>query len=367
MFTCPNCRQRLVRFTGPKGIVFVCPRCGGRAVGMAVVRRWAGERITKALWLRGMKKTDAGGKKCPVCNRWMREIPLPVDGRELRLDLCRDCRFVWFDSQEFEQLPVVPEKPTPEHALPLETRERLAVAQIKRRAEMAKYEEPEGRTFGGTPPEESWKWIPAVFGFPVEIEVEPVQSIPWVTWGLGAVLGLVFLLTFQNLKGVIDQWGFIPDQAYRHGGATWLTGFFLHGGWFHLLANAYFLLIFGDNVEEYLGRWRYLALLVLATFCGDLAHMLLDPRGDVPSVGASGGISGVIVFYALQFPRAQLAFFLRWFYWLRIPAFVALALWIFLQFLGAAVQIEGLSEVSSLAHLGGALVGVLAWIVWRNR
>jgi membrane associated rhomboid family serine protease len=75
----------------------------------------------------------------------------------------------------------------------------------------------------------------------------------------------------------------------------------------------------------------------------------------------------VIVFYALQFPRAQLAFFLRWFYWLRIPAFVALAFWLFLQFLGAAVQIEGLSEVSSLAHLGGALVGVLAWIVWRNR
>jgi membrane associated rhomboid family serine protease len=314
-----------------------------------------------------MKKSDAGGKRCPVCGRWMREIPVPVDGRELCLDLCRDCRFVWFDPKEFDQLPVVAEKPSPQRALPLEAREKIAVARVKLRAELAKYEEPEAGTVEGEPPEESWKWIPAVLGFPVEVEVEPVQSIPWVTWGLGALLAVVFLGTFQNLEAVIAQWGFIPDHAFRHGGATWLTGFFLHGGWFHLLANTYFLLIFGDNVEEYLGRWRYLALLILATLCGDLAHMLVEPRGDVPSVGASGGISGVIVFYALQFPRAQLAFFLRWLYWLRMPAFVALALWILLQFLGAGLQIAGLSQVSSLAHLGGALAGVLAWIAWRNR
>jgi membrane associated rhomboid family serine protease/Zn-finger nucleic acid-binding protein len=367
MFTCPNCRQRLVRVAGPKGIMFVCPRCGGRAVGMAVIRRSAGEKTAKALWLQGMKKAAAGGKKCPVCGRWMREIPVPVDGRQLLLDLCRDCRFVWFDSREFEQLPVVPEKPTSLRALPMEAREKIAVAQVKLRSEMAKYEEPEAATVGGEPPEEPWKWIPAVFGFPVEIEVEPVQSIPWVTWGLGALLVAVYLLTFRNLEAVIQDLGFIPDQAFRLGGATWLTSFFLHGGPLHLLANTYFLLIFGDNVEDYLGRWRYLALLVLATLCGNLAHMLLDPRGDVPAVGASGGISGVIVFYALQFPRAQLAFFVRWLYWLRMPAYVALLLWIFLQFLGAAVQIQEYSEISSVAHLGGALVGVLAWIVWRNR
>lgn len=367
MFACPNCRQRLVRATSPKGVVFVCPNCGGRAVGLAVVRRSAGERIVKSLWLRGMKKTDAGGKRCPVCNRWMREIPVPVDHKDLRLDLCRECQFVWFDAREFEQLPAVAEQPKPLQAIPLEARERLAVAQIQHRAEMPQWEAPEGGGLGGAPPEEPWKWIPAVFGLPVESDIAPVRSIPWLTWGLAAVLALIYLVTFRNLEGVVERLGFVPDQALRLGGATWLTSFFLHGGLLHLLTNGYFLLIFGDNVEDYLGRWRYLALLFFATICGDLAHVLLEPRGDLPSIGASGGISGVIVFYALQFPRAQLAFFVRWFYWLRVPAFVALALWILLQFLGAAVQIEGLSEVSSLAHLGGALAGLVAWIAWRNR
>jgi membrane associated rhomboid family serine protease len=74
----------------------------------------------------------------------------------------------------------------------------------------------------------------------------------------------------------------------------------------------------------------------------------------------------VIAFYALQFPRARLGFLVR-FYWVSIPAWIWMALWVFLQFIGTAAQMEGVSNVSSLAHLGGVLVGVVAWIVWRNR
>lgn len=311
-----------------------------------------------------MKKATVGQKRCPVCSRWMQEIPLPVDHQEMRLDLCRQCQFVWFDPHEFEQLPAS-EGPGPPDGLPLEAREKIALAEIRHRAEMAKWERAGGEGSGG-PPEEPWKWVPAAFGWPIEVEVEPVQSIPWLTWGLSAVLVVVYLLTFQNLEGVVQSLGFVPDEAFRLGGATWLTSFFLHAGLLHLISNVYFLLIFGGNVEDHLGRWRFLGLLGLATLCGHLGHLLLEPRRELPAIGASGGISGVIAFYALQFPQARLALLVRWVYWLQMPAYVAFALWIAVQCLVAAMQVEGLSEVSGLAHLGGVLAGVAAWIAWRN-
>ena len=176
--------------------------------------------------------------------------------------------------------------------------------------------------------------------------------------------------TYSDLDEYVQQWGLIPAQAWRFGGLTFLTSFFLHAGPIHLIGNAYFLIIFGDNVEDYLGRLRYLALLVLASLLGDGLHILLEPRSEMPCIGASGGISGIIVYYALQFPRARLGiilgcwYFFRWFYF---PAYFALVCWLGLQGLIAYFQVSGLSNVSALAHLGGAGVGVGAWLLWHNR
>ena len=86
----------------------------------------------------------------------------------------------------------------------------------------------------------------------------------------------------------------------------------------------YFLLAFGHAVENFLRPLRYLALIALAAFIGDLAHIALDPRSQTPCIGASGGIAGVITFYAPNFPRMRLAFLMRWGYvwfrWIRLPA-----------------------------------------------
>jgi membrane associated rhomboid family serine protease len=95
------------------------------------------------------------------------------------------------------------------------------------------------------------------------------------------------------------------DAARR---LTFVTSFFLHAGIIHLAGNMYFLLAFGHAVENFLRPLRYLALIALAAFIGDLAHIALDPRSQTPCIGASGGIAGVITFYALNFPRMRLAF-----------------------------------------------------------
>jgi membrane associated rhomboid family serine protease len=110
-------------------------------------------------------------------------------------------------------------------------------------------------------------------------------------------------------------------------------------------------------------------LLIVATFVGDVTHMMADPRSDVPSIGASGGISGVIVYYALQFPRARLGFLFRFYYrfsWIYFPAYVALIFWALLQLFQLFMQLAGASSISALAHLGGAAVGLGAWLLWRK-
>ena len=127
--------------------------------------------------------------------------------------------------------------------------------------------------------------------------------------------------------------------------------------------------MFGDDVENFLKPGRYLALIVLAAFIGDIAHIVAEPRSEIPCIGASGGIAGIIVFYALEFPHVKLGFLLRYlflFRWIRLPAWFVFVLWFVFQLIGAWEQKAGISSVSSFAHLGGALVGFIAWLMWRH-
>jgi membrane associated rhomboid family serine protease len=367
MFSCPHCRQRLVRTRITHGFVFVCNGCRGQGIALAVVRRAVPPEICRTLWRQAISGDTQRGAKCPACEQRMREVTSTVgDNAEIRLDLCTHCQFLWFDADEFEQLP---------HQLPIEeeqprqlspqAREAIAIAQVAHLSEQQR-----GEDFGGDAPDDAWKWIPAILGLPVEHEGSPTETLPWVTWTLAAVLIAITACTYHNLQAVADQFGLVPADPWRHGGVTWITNFFLHAGAMHVLGNVYFLLIFGDNVEDYLGRARYVILLTLAWIVGDIAHVVGQIHSEVPCIGASGGISGIIVFYALQFPRARLGIIIRYFYlfkWIYFPAYVGLLFWIALQAFTAYLQVSQLTNVSALAHLGGAATGLFAWLVWRNR
>jgi membrane associated rhomboid family serine protease len=187
---------------------------------------------------------------------------------------------------------------------------------------------------------------------------------------LGALIIAVSVFAFTRLHGVVTQFGLIPAEATRLYGLTFVTSFFLHVGIIHLVGNMYFLFVFGDDVENFLRPLRYLMLIALAAFVGDLAHIALDPRSQTPCIGASGGIAGVITFYALNFPQTRIEFLMRWgfvwFRWIRLPAWSVFVLWIVFQLIGAVEQRAGISSVSSAAHLGGAAVGVVTWLIWRK-
>jgi len=277
----------------------------------------------------------------------------------LTLDACRPCNLVWFDPGEFEAVPEgVVETPD---ELALRGREILANYKLERLNEQLRRE----AAASSNPPDEEWKWVPAFFGLPVKIDDDDLKQWPWLTWSLTATIALVSILAFFDLHDAVHRFALIPAEVWRYGGLTMLTSFFLHGGVWHLISNLYFFLLFGDKVEDYLGRWRFALLILSATLAGDCLHVLFDPHSSTPCIGASGGIAGVIAFYALEFPRARLGFMFR-LYWIHFPAWGAFGLWLLLQFWGAYKQAAGVSNVSSLAHLGGAATGFAAWLFWRK-
>ena len=356
-----RCPLKEVRTSG--GVFYGCDVCGGRAVTIELLRKRFTPESINPLWLHAMRGEGRVGLPCPSCRQPMIGVALS-DQAEINVDVCQHCHFIWFDAHEVDTLvPRQPEPVAPE--LPQKAREMLAIAEVERLSKQA-----EGPDLDSAAPEESWKQIAAFLGMPVEFDAPEEQRRPWATWLLSAAIICASLLAFSNLREVVQRFGLIPAEATRLNGLTFVTSFFLHAGIIHLAGNMYFLLAFGHAVENFLRPLRYLVLIALAAFIGDLAHIALDPRSQTPCIGASGGIAGVITFYALNFPRMRLAFLMRWgfvwFHWIRLPAWFVFVLWILFQIIGTLEQKAGMSSVSSAAHLGGAAVGVLAWLVWRK-
>jgi membrane associated rhomboid family serine protease len=215
----------------------------------------------------------------------------------------------------------------------------------------------------------------------------PTRRAPVVTYGLVALSGAVWLgvqgagLDALRLEASICRFGAIPAEVLGQGrldagpceaggltqGAL-VTSMFLHGGWFHLLGNLWFLWIFGNNVEDALGRWRFLGFYLVVGVLAAAAHVASDPGSPAPMVGASGAISGVMGAYLVLFPGARvktLLFLLVYFTILDVPAWVYLLYWFGLQ-LAAGALAPG-SGVAFWAHIGGFLVGAVALLPFRDR
>jgi membrane associated rhomboid family serine protease len=331
-------------------------------VGLSLLRRLGSSECVLQLWDRARKHNGQPGAACPVCYRPMTELPVWENRPTPRLDVCVGCQMVWFDAREYEQFP--PPDGGSLRPLPEKAREIIAKEQVRHDAERSRregYDQPW--------PDQEWQWILGLLGLPVEEDAPALRSCPWLTWGLAAALVAVYLLTLGNLEAVVQEYGFVPALLWRHGGATWITNFFLHAGFWHLLGNVYFLLIFGDNVEDDLGHLGYAIMLAIAALVGDLWHCVGHQHDVIPAIGASGGISGIVTYYALRFPQARLGFVFRyWLYfqWVHIPAFAAMLFWFALQFVYVWLEHAGIGNVAALAHLGGAAVGVVAWFLWGS-
>jgi membrane associated rhomboid family serine protease/Zn-finger nucleic acid-binding protein len=366
MFTCPHCAKPLESSNGLQGVYWICPLCKGRAASLGVLRKAFGAKRVAAIWNEALNETTAPGCACPICLAAMDDVTWREEAADLTLDLCRRCEFVWFGPGKFDAIAPAPPKPRAlgdidVRSLPMEAREALAMAKVQQIAKDAQDL--------GDSPEEGWKAVPAVLGFPVELDPDYLSRAPVATYLLSALIFMVslwaFLLQRSSHEDVAAMLGLVPADPWRLHGFTFVSSFFLHGSWFHLIGNLYFLIVFGRHVEAYLGAWRWLLVVACAAVMGDVVDILCTSSSTLPLIGASGGISGLLAFYALKFPHARLSFFfvLRW---VTIPAWAALLCWLGLQFLGAYEQLHQVGNVASLAHLGGVIAGVAFWHLWKN-
>ncbi len=149
---------------------------------------------------------------------------------------------------------------------------------------------------------------------------------------------------------------------------TFLTYMFLHAGWMHLLSNMLFIWIFADNVEDAFGHFAFALFYLLSGIGGAFAHVLMAPGSDVPLIGASGAVSGVIGAYVLLYPRARIWILLFYRIPLRISAIWVLGGWLLLQILSAlTAKTGGDVAVAWWAHIGGFSVGLAMTFLLRSR
>jgi len=185
----------------------------------------------------------------------------------------------------------------------------------------------------------------------------PTERTPFVNYALIGVNIAVFLLfNLGPLRpdGAIG-WAMIPSDLHW---TTLFTNLFLHAGWMHLIGNMWFLWIFGDNVEDRLGHLGYLVFYFVAGLAADAAHILTTTSPDVPTLGASGAISGVMGAYAVFYPR-EVVRTLIWFWTItvvRVPAYIWIGLW-FVQQVLLNLMTRGGSGVAYFAHIGGFVAG----------
>lgn len=213
--------------------------------------------------------------------------------------------------------------------------------------------------------------------FPIR-DHHPSGRTPVVTYALMAANILVFLsyaslfTSDMAISRVFYTYGMTPVRiSMGDGFATVLTSMFLHGGWMHLAGNMLFLWIFGDNVEDEMGRLPFLLFYLAAGIAAGLAQVLSSPLSNVPTVGASGAIAGVMGSYLLLFPRARvdiLLILIVYFRILPIPAWIVLAVWFAMQFAGGVGADPDTGGVAYWAHAGGFVAGVALTVpLWLKR
>lgn len=213
--------------------------------------------------------------------------------------------------------------------------------------------------------------------FPYHDDTERLHGRPYLNYSLIAINAVVFIWEISVTAGfsnpaatqtLFQNYGAVPESVLSGNIASVITSMFMHGSYLHIIGNMLFLFVFGDNLEDRFGRIKYLFMYIGWGFAAALMHSLYAVSaggGDIPAVGASGAISGVMGAYLVMFPRARVltlifAFFITT---VRIPAIAFIPFWFILQVIYALIGVPG--GVAYLAHIGGFIVGLGTGYVWR--
>ncbi len=212
----------------------------------------------------------------------------------------------------------------------------------------------------------------------------PSGTFPYVTIGIIIINVLIFLYELSLGSGLgefIMKFGVVPlkvsyysqvsDLTFINTFFPFISSIFLHGGFIHLIGNMWFLWIFGDNIEDKLGHFKFIAFYFLCGIIASSVHVFFNSQSSVPCVGASGAIAGVLGAYMITFPRARVVTIVPLFVFIQVmelPAMVVLGFWFVIQFFNGAASITASTSgagVAWWAHIGGFAAGVIILYIMR--
>ena len=353
--SCPRCASRgLDPLRDGSETVGLCGGCKGLFVSGAYARGELGGRDPAAVLTR-LARPHRAAVSCPACQTPMTPLR-PPGSHEVEIDHCEACGGYWLDAGE---LPAV-------KGLIGQVRRNLdrAPADPARVPDVGLHDWPDAIQLEANPGSMGeWLFV-LLSGIPVEVWVAPSRT-PWWTYGLIAACAAVMALVYAAPDPDVVAVAFGATPATITAGQqllTLVTCLFVHGGVVHLLGNMYFLWVFGDNVEDALGRVLYPLFFVAAGVGATLAEVASDPDLAAPIIGASGAISALMGAYVLIYPRARVRVAVI-FNTLEVPAFVYAIFWALLQVLMELADITG---VAWWSHLGGLALGVAAGVAFRT-
>ena len=206
--------------------------------------------------------------------------------------------------------------------------------------------------------------------FPIGDDNSGRRTVPLVTYALVALNVLFFFVELSGGDAFIKRWAFVPSRFLANPFGNLLTLFtsmFMHAGWVHLGGNMLYLWIFGDNVEDRFGHIKFTIFYLLCGLAATFAQLAFSLGSNVPNLGASGAIAGVLGAYILLFPKGKVKV-LQGQQVIQVPALIAIGMWIVLQFFSGIGSIANTAQtggVAYMAHIGGFLAGFVLTFLFR--
>jgi len=205
-------------------------------------------------------------------------------------------------------------------------------------------------------------------------DVIPSRTTPYITVTIILLNSLAWLFELslgeRQLTQFLYVYGVVP-AAFAW--PTLITSMFLHGSWSHVIGNMWYLWIFGDNVEDRLGHGRFIVFYLLCGFAAAFGQILMDPYSELPTIGASGAIAGVMGAYFVLYPHSRVLTLIPWIFLqiIEVPAIILLGFWFLMQFLSAGAiavtsNTHGGGGVAFAAHVAGFIVGVIGVFLFRK-
>ena len=197
--------------------------------------------------------------------------------------------------------------------------------------------------------------------FPLGDDNTGRRIVPVVTYALIAINVLFFFVEMSGGEAFVQNWSIIPRELTANPAGelvTLFTAMFMHAGWLHLLGNMLYLWIFGDNVEDRMGHAKFLIFYLLCGLAATFAQVLVNPDSNVPNLGASGAIAGVLGAYLFMFPGSRVRVMMGRAI-IPMPALVVIGFWALLQVFGSFSQTGDTGGVAYMAHIGGFVAGLV--------